>query len=130
MQTNSDIYQAFIDKINTEFGGDFSISYEGYSFTPPASGVWLELKHFPNTGVDQSLASNTVLAQGIFQVTAKSRKEKGIMHIQNTCDLVAAEFPKNTVIAGTCRVSAVPYQSSPLTEDDRISVGLTIPYSE
>lgn len=129
MQTNADIYQAFIDKILAEFG-TFAIAYEGYTFTPPDEGIWLEIKHFPNRGVDQSLASQSVLAQGLFQVTAKSRKEKGIMHLQNTCDLVAAEFPKNSNIAGTCRVSAVPYQLDPDTGDGLVWVSLTIPYSE
>ncbi len=130
MQTNSDIYQAFIDKMNTEFGGTFSISYEGYSFTPPASGVWLEVKHLPNNGIDQSINGSGVLAQGMFQVNVVNRKEKGIISLQNVAELVQVAFPKASNITGLCRVSRAPYQSTPLTMDDRLIIGVTIPYSE
>lgn len=130
MNNNADIYQAFISNVNTTFGATYQVSYEGYSFTPPASGVWLEVKHLPNDGVDQSISGSGVLAQGMFQVNVVNRKEKGIISLQNVAELVQVAFPKASAITGMCRVSRAPYQSSPLTLDDRLIIGVTIPYSE
>lgn len=130
MQNNADIYQAFIAKVNTTFGASFQVSYEGYSFTPPASGVWLEVKHLPNDGVDQSISGSSVIAQGMFQINVVNRKENGISAMQTVAELVQVAFPKASNITGLCRVSRAPYQSTPLTMDDRIIIGVTIPYSE
>ena len=130
MNNNSDIYQAFIDKVDTTFGNVYKISYEGYTFDPPDTGIWLEVKHMPNNGIDQSINGSGVLAQGMFQVNVVNRKEQGIISLQNVAELVQAAFPKSSAITGLCRVSRAPYQSSPLTLDDRLIIGVTIPYSE
>lgn len=130
MNNNADIYQAFINKVNTTFGSVYQISYEGYSFTPPSAGVWLEVKHMPNNGIDQSINGSGVLAQGMFQVNVVNRKEQGIISLQNVAELVQVAFTKGSIITGLCRISRAPYQSSPLTLDDRLIIGVTIPYSE
>lgn len=126
---NSDITQAFFTAIN-DAGLGLPTAFEGTKFTAPQSGQWLELTVLPNNGLDQSLKSNAVLAQGILQVNVCNRPNTGIIPLQQLAETIAALFPKNTIITGLVRVSRQPYTSDSLQLDDRVVLPLTIMYSE
>lgn len=126
---NSDITQAFFEAINNA-GLGLSISFEGVKFTPPDKGQWLELTTFPNNGLDPSLSSNSVIAQGVLQVNVCDRPNTGLIPLQQTAEAVAALFSKGTIISGLVRASRAPYTSSALSLDDRVALPLSIMYSE
>lgn len=126
---NSDILEAFYTIIDAA-GLGVPIAYSGIKFTPPDNGKWLELSYLPNTGIDQSIKSASVLAQGLFQVNVCDRPNTGELALQNLAETVAALFPKNTPINGLARVSRAPYTSSMISLDDRIILPLTVSYSE
>lgn len=127
---NSDIIEAFYEMVTASASGAGLIAYEGIKYTPPESGQWVEIKHFPNTGVDQSLNSNDVLAQGLFQVNVCNRPNTGILPLYGLAELIIGQLPKSTVITGLVRVSRAPYTSSMISLDDRIILPLTVSYSE
>lgn len=125
---NSDITKAFFDLIIAANLG-IPVSFEGIKFEQPASGQWLELSILPNDGIDQSLAGNNVLAQGIFQVNVCDRPNTGLIPLQQLSETVAALFNKNTLVSGLVRVARKPYTSSALSLDDKLVIPLTIEYS-
>jgi hypothetical protein len=65
---NSDIIQAFFTQLNDAALG-YDIAWPNVDFTPPATGIWLEVSHFPNRGIDTTLSSQSVIRQGLFQVS-------------------------------------------------------------
>ena len=119
------------DFFNILAGGGLSypISYPNVKFTPPNDGIWLEVRHFPNENIDDSLSSQQVIKQGLFQVSIMGRQNTGLIAIDTAAQEVAALFPKLTEL-GESRVSKVPYTSSVLDWDNgKVEQPLTIPYS-
>ena len=127
--TNTQIQSALYDILIAANLG-YPIAYPGIDFTPPASGVWLEVTLFPNEGIDSGLGySSTTIPQGIFQVSAVDRPGNGVFPVTNAAQEVQSAFPKGTTIAESVRVQRSPYQMDPIFEGDRLYIPVTIPYS-
>lgn len=125
---NSDILQAFFSTLSGASLG-YSIAWPNLDFTPPDSGIWLEVSHFPNRGIDFSLAGTEVIRQGLFQVSVMSRQNDGVFDLEQTASEVAAIFPKLTPLS-TVRVSRMPYTSAAISLDGgKVELPLTVEYS-
>jgi len=127
--TNNQIYMAAITLLNNAALG-YPISWPGFNFTPPSSGVWLEVSFFPNEGIDNGLAySDTVVPRGIFQVACVDRPGRGTASIHAAADQIRALYAKGTSLIGSVRVIREPYDMELETEDDRLMVVVSVEYS-
>ena len=125
---HNDILQAFNTALNDAALG-YEISWPNIDFTPPTSGVWLEVSHFPNRGIDRTLSGQNVIRQGMFQVVIGFRHGDGIFAANTAAQAVADVFPKLTALSNV-KVSKVPYISATIDiEDGRVEMPLTIEYS-
>ena len=125
---NSDILQAFFTELSDAALG-YPIAWPNVPFERPNTGQWLEVTHFPNKGLDVTLAGQSVIRQGLFQVAVVNTQNGGIFDLEVAAAEVAAVFPKLTPLANV-RVSAVPYSSSAISVDDgRVALPVTIAYS-
>lgn len=117
--------------LNADLG--YAIAWPGIPFTPPANEFWLEVRYLPNEGIQAGLANNaTTVEQGIYQVSALGRTGvgagKGMINTSVVASEVQALFQKGLSIIGLIRVSR-SYQMSPIIEDDKIEIPVTIEYS-
>jgi hypothetical protein len=134
MTTNNQILMA-CDQILIDAALGYPIAFHGIPFTPPASGVWLQVMIMPNEGIQQGIGNSaTVIEQGIYQVMACRRRVDGtitggLTPIQAAAEQVQAAFPRGKIISGLVRVQRAPYQSSIIEDDDRMMIPVTVPYS-
>lgn len=127
--TNNEIYTALITLLNDAALG-YPTAYPGYNFTPPDSGVWLEVMFMPNRGIAYDTGNTEeVTPQGLFQVTVYDRPGNGVDGLDTAAEAVKAVFPKGTAIAGTVRVNEPPYFLSLDSEGDKMMKVVTVPYS-
>ena len=127
--TNQQIQKALNDLLIAASLG-YDIAWPGLNFTPPESGVWLEVTFLPNRGIDDGLANDSdVVPQGIYQVMAVARPGTGLFPVTNAAQSVIDSLPKGTNIAGLVRVHRHPYQGSAIKEGDRVMIPVTIEYS-
>lgn len=125
---NADIMQAFFTALDDAAFG-YPIAWPNVSFDPPNSGIWLEVTHFPNRGIDDSLSSKNIIRQGILQVTVMGRQNTGVFDLEQAAAEVAAVFPKLTALSDV-KVSRVPYTTTAIAvSDGRVELPLTIEYS-
>ena len=126
--TNSDILNAF-NAILSAANLGYPIAWPGVKFTPPATGVWLEVAFFPNTGRQDGLANSAQLTpEGMYQVSCYMRPGSGIDPIEKAASAIRATFPKGRVITGSVRVTRTPYDMSLSQDGDRMAIAVTIPY--
>lgn len=129
MTTNSQILTALNDTLVAAALG-YPISWPGIDFTPPDAEEWLEVRFLPNVAIDQWIANDSDTSpRGIYQIEVFSRPQSELK-IQAIVEAVQAVFPKGTSISGNVRVSRPPYASALDIEPDRMSVAVTIKYSE
>ena len=127
--TNEQIRNALYAMLNNAALG-YPIAWPGFNFTPPSTGVWLQVDFFPNEGIDEGMADNsTVIPQGIFQIMVCSRPGEGVASINQAIGEVSAVFGKGSTIVGMVRVRRSPYESDRITQDDRMMIPLTIQYT-
>ena len=125
---NTVIFQAFFDHLHSA-GLGYPIAWPDVDFTPPATGVWLEVLLFPNQPIDPTLSDSRVIPRGFFQVMACARKGEGVLPVTAAAESVMDAFPKLSGISGLLRVYRQPYLMEPMYEDNRTTVPVTIPYS-
>ena len=124
---NSDIYAAFCTLLNDAALG-YPIAWPNVKFTD-TDDIYLQVEHFPNRGIDETLSGQQVISQGLFQVSVIGKQGDGVQKSVEIAEEVAAVFPKLTQI-DVVRVSRVPYLLSQLTIDKgRTELPLTIEYS-
>lgn len=127
--TNNEIYVAAAN-ILEDSALSYPVSYPGVNFTPPPSGVWLEVEFFPNEGIDNGLRyADTVIPRGIFQVSCVNRPGAGLTDIHAAADQIRALYAKGTTLTGQVRVIRQPYDMELETMDDRLMVVVTVEYS-
>lgn len=129
MTTNTAILTALND-ILVNAALSYPIGWPGINFTPPTDGEWLEVRFLPNRGIDQWIANDSdVSPQGIYQIEVFSRPQSELK-LQVAIDAVSALYPKGTKLADNVRVSKPPYSSVLDIQSDRMSVSISIEYSE
>src|SRR5690625_7395350 len=103
--TNSQIMQALFSRL-TEAELDYTIAWPGLNFTPPDSGIWLEVIFQANTGIDNGLAADDgVVPRGLLTIVVMTRPGSGIVSAQQAAARVMAAYRKNARLLGLLRAS-------------------------
>lgn len=102
------------------------ISWPEKEFTTPDDGRYLEVIIFPNRPSFEGLASGRV-DQGLLQISVVWPKGEGVIAAMEIADEVAAQFYMGSRF-GRIKVYRQPWISTPLSEDDRVKIPITIPW--
>ena len=91
-------------------------------------GIYLQVTHAPNSPIDDTLSSQSVVQRGLFQVSVIGRQNTGIIKLNDIAQEVANVFPKLKPIADV-KVSRVPYTISAVEiSGGRVELPVTIEY--
>lgn len=129
MALTSNIYTAFCQQVK-EFastgGRSLAVSYPASHFTPPDSGLWLQIVPFWNEGREYGLARNGLkVEEGFFRVIVLSRLGAGLGPAQDVAEELIKHFPKGSAFGGAV-TDTRPRLSGPLIDDDKIAIPLTV----
>jgi len=128
MIDNNQIQTALFDMLDSAALG-YPIAWPGVDFTPPDSGLWLEVSFFPNEPMQDGIGDGASAApRGNFQIAAADRPGAGVVNVTDLATTVAGIYPKGTVIVDPVRVRLTPYQLQLVKMDDRLMIPVTIPY--
>lgn len=126
------ILNDFLGKVSTLATSlSLPVAWPGLPFKPPSSGEWLEVKHFPNEGLD--IGWNGVTHPvGFFQVSVYFRPgtntgQNSLMGASTIADQVIAAFPRGLAVDETT-VRKQPWQSPAIDLKDKSFIPVTIPY--
>jgi len=124
---STDIYDAFAVQLAAFAAGEgLAVGYPNIHFTPPDSGLWLELMVFWNGNTNYGLAdAGPTVEQGFFRVMVGYRPGAGLMPAQELAESVIETFPKGSLFA-TARVEQTPALSGPVQLDDKLFVPVTV----
>lgn len=107
----------------------YPIAWPGVNFTPPATGIWLEVSLFENDPLQPGLANDAPISErGILQVTACNRPGTGFVTLASAASAVIAAFPKGKRIEGSVKVNRTPYRMGDITDDDKLMIPVRIEY--
>lgn len=131
MSTTS-ILSAFLEQVSTLATSlSLPVAWPGLPKVPPSSGMWLEVKHFPNEPIDIGWkpVSHPV---GFFQVSVCFRPgtntgQNSLIAASTVADQVISAFPAETEIDETT-VRKQPWQSPAIDLKDKSFIPVTIPY--
>ena len=123
---HSAIIEDFLTQLEAANLG-YPIAYPNVKFDD-VEGVYLEVTHAPNSPIDDTLSSQSVVQRGLFQVSVIGRQHSGIIRLNDIAQEVANVFPKLTPIASV-KVSRVPYTIAQVAiEGGRVELPVTIEY--
>jgi hypothetical protein len=129
--SDSAIYDAFALRVGAfaaQFSPTLTVGYPGKGFTPPTTGMWLEMAWFPNETQNYGLADDgPSLLQGLCQVSVCCRPGLGIVDSLAVAGQVIAYFAKGTELAGV-RVYRKPWVASVLESPEKVLHPITIPW--
>lgn len=126
MSTNTDLLTAFFTQVQT--WATVPVAYPGVTFTPPATGQWLEIYHAPND-LDPDVDGNYIVRRGLFTINVCGRPNGGAVPLYTLAEQVAAKWPKKTTITSGIITTRRPLQLSLVAEGDRLQVPVSIAYS-
>jgi len=107
----------------------YPIAWPGVNFTPPGSGIWLDVTVFENDPLQDFLANDgPSLAVGLLQVMVVDRPGRGSLAADTAASAVMSALPKGTRISTSAKVNRHPYRMSDDVTDDKLTVPVTIPY--
>jgi len=124
------VYDEFAERL-ADFAAEFSpplpVAYPNVPFTPPAAGIWLELRWFPNETNTYGMADDNlcVTLAGFGQVSVCDRPGAGLAAAGDVADAVVDWFAKGTSL-GVARVERQPWVSSVVQGDDRVMLPVTV----
>lgn len=129
------VYEALMARVATISTGSpalpIAFPEAASTFSPPASGKYLEVRYFPNTPLFGALASG-VVDQGLVLVTIVWPKNDGLVRPLEIAGAVVAHFPIGLkLISGAFRVkvSAQTYVAAPLHDADRLRIPVTVSWA-
>lgn len=126
---------AFIDHLDTlEFSPSLPIAYPGITF--PAAGAvkpenYLTATYLPNVTRTVTIGGGTQQHRGIFQVSVFWKSGVGLVKPLDIAGQIIGHFPKDLLLySGAVRVKIdrKPWASSPIQEDDRVQIPVSIPF--
>lgn len=126
MSTTS-ILNALATRLDTL--GSLPVAWPGVPMTPPSSGMWLEVRYFPNEPRDLTWGNTSQQETiGFFQVSVYWRpSENDLIDASTVADSVIALFAKGTAIDAV-RVRKTPWQSPSIDADGKSFIPVIIPY--
>lgn len=104
------------------------IAWPEVNFTPPVSGKYLRIDLFTNAPFWQGV-TNGRMDQGLLQVTVVWPRGQGIIKASEVAALVMEHFAKGLVLIGSgvrVKINREPWAASPITEDDKTSIPVTV----
>lgn len=108
------------------------VAYPNVSFSPPADGRFLAASFMPNRLRGEMVRfEDRNEATGLLQVAVYWPLNAGIVAPQRVADAVITHFARGAEIAGngfSVRVIEDPWSSTPLTDDSRAMIPVTIPW--
>lgn len=124
----TDRLESFCDSLR-DAGLGVPIAWPGVELNPPASGLWLLVRHFPNETEDLAWDNDgAILVRGFFQVEVNYRHGlQGIFPASRLADTIIQTFGKGVPISDVF-VEKTPWQSPEVVEDDRNFIPVTVPY--
>jgi hypothetical protein len=129
--TEADIYDTFCVAMSAFVAAQATpppVSFPDVHFTPPDTGLWLEVKFFPNESDNYGIADDGgSVHKGFFQVGVCYRSGSGLVPSLTMVGAVIAAFDKGTLL-GPARVNREPWAAAVLQMDDKNIVPVTIPY--
>lgn len=108
----------------------YEIAFPAIKFTPPDSGIWLEVEFSPSSDLDNALAYDSgYIPRGFFQVSVYDRAGHGSFIAGVVAEQIQTLYAKGTAIAGTVRVVSRPHQMGFDAMDDKFVIAVSIEYS-
>ena len=107
------------------------VAYPEVAFIPPADGKYLVASFFPNRPMAEGLTSGRV-DQGLLQVTVVWPKDQGLLAPSSIAQAVIDHFPNGLALtsgATRVKISGQAWAAAPLTDTDRVSIPVTIPWA-
>lgn len=129
MTTDTQIFDALSSALD-DSALTYPVQWPGVKFTPPDSGVWLELFFQPNADIDNGLGYNDeTIPQGFLTIMVMTRPGSGIVGLMTAIDELRDIYTKGLILSGLVRIVRKPSLLDFEPEPDRIGVGLSIEYS-
>jgi len=98
------------------------------TFSPPADGRYFEARFFPNGNAWEAVRRGA-LAQGLLQVTAVQRKNRGLVPLYQRAAEAKALFARPLALHGPgvkVTVSNDPVEGAPLVDASEVRVSVTV----
>ena len=96
---NKDIHKAFTRKLESIANAlTVPVAWENVSFTPPASGIYIEENFLPAESEDLFIQGTAATHRGVYQVTVVYPLGKGVQAAEDLADKIAEYFPNNAII--------------------------------
>lgn len=124
---DTEIIKAFFAEVH-EFDSCIPVAYSGVDFTPPDTGLWLEVQPFPNEPDNISWdADGQQVYLGFMRVAIYFRSGAGIITASEFADKVIAHFHKGKDL-GPVKVERRPFTGPVIADNDYLFISVTIPY--
>jgi hypothetical protein len=107
------------------------VAYPEVAFDPPADGKYLAVSFFPNRPMAEGLTNGRV-DQGLLQITVVWPKNQGLIAPAGIAQAVIDHFPNGLALqsgATRVKISGQAWQAAPITDTDRVSIPITIPWA-
>jgi hypothetical protein len=108
------------------------LSWPGFNFSKPASGAYLEGRHFPNTTIRRGMQSNGYHEHlGMLQVNVWHKAGTGEQTVRALAADVVAHFPCDLKLVDgdvTVRIMKRPEARELMTQDTGIMIPVMIDY--
>ena len=127
MATDKDILSAALNHM-ASLVTSLPIAWPGVSFTPPSSGMWFEMRVFPNDS--NSLAyedGGKHDFRGFLQVSVFTADKAGVLKPLDQAEIIVSHFPKGLEI-GPVVVRKRPDIAPPIPSDESIEIPVRISY--
>jgi hypothetical protein len=114
--------------INANLG--YPIAGPAVKFTPPDSGMWLEVSFAPNSDLDNALQYDSgYIPRGIYQVTVYDRPGQGDQAAGLLAEQIQLLYAKGTAITGQIRVIERPDIMPMDAADNQFGIAVSVEYS-
>ena len=128
----SAIYDAFCTAVQafaSVLSPPLPVAWPNLPFTPPNSGLWLEVSWFPNGSSPVGLAfADDDWLQGFGQVAVCFPSKSGLTAGEEMADAIIAGIPRGTRFASAL-VYRSPSKMNPIQEPNRVTIPVTIMWS-
>jgi hypothetical protein len=107
------------------------VDYPEAAFDTPADGKYLAVSFYPNRPMAQGLTSARV-DQGLLQITVVWPKNHGLIAPNAIVQAVINHFPNALALqsgATRVKISGQAWTAAPITDTDRVSIPITIPWT-
>lgn len=127
----ADIAEALFGRVK-DMGAPQPVAYPNIKFSPPADSKYLAVSFMPNrTRGDMIRFEDPNESAGLLQIAVYWPLNAGMIAPQRVADSIIAHFARGTVIKAdgfAVRVIEDPWSSTPLTDDVRAMIPVTIPW--